>query len=128
MVADYILAYEPNTPNEAQRKSRAAKREMFEKNLKQQGLELEWEDIYFVLETFLYHLNFHNVFTCIIKQAVNKFPKFLDGIRTRQNLFKGALSGLRQFLATESPLKIMKNPFYFTSKAVSVLKIFKFLS
>ena len=45
MVADYILAYEPNTPNEVQRKSRAAKREMFEKNLKQQGLELEWEDI-----------------------------------------------------------------------------------
>lgn len=45
MDADYILAYEPNTPNEAQRKSRAAKREMFEKNLKQQGLELEWEDI-----------------------------------------------------------------------------------
>ena len=68
------------------------------------------------------------MFTCIIKQAVNKFPKFLDGIRTRQNLFKGALSGLRQFLATESPLKIMKNHFYFTSKAVSVLKIFKFLS
>ena len=45
MNTDYILAYEPNTPNEAQRKSRAAKREMFEKNLKRQGLELEWEDV-----------------------------------------------------------------------------------
>ena len=33
--------------------------------------------------------------------------------------FKGALSGLRQFLATESPLKMMKNAFYFTSKALS---------
>ena len=33
-----------------------------------------------------------------------------------------------QFLATESPLKIMKNAFYFTSKALSVLKIFKFSS
>ena len=41
---------------------------------------------------------------------------------------KGPLSGLRQFLATESPLKMMKNAFYFTSKALFVLKIFKFLS
>ena len=31
---------------------------------------------------------------------------------------KGALSGLRQFLATESPFKMMKNTFYFTSKAL----------
>ena len=42
--------------------------------------------------------------------------------------FKGALSGLRQFLATESPLKMIKNAFYFTSKAFSILKIFKILS
>ena len=42
--------------------------------------------------------------------------------------FKGALSGLRQLLATERPLKVMKNAFYFTSKALFVLKIFKFLS
>ena len=41
---------------------------------------------------------------------------------------KGALSGLRKFLATESPLKMMKNTFYFTSKALFVLKIFMFLS
>ena len=41
---------------------------------------------------------------------------------------KGALSGLRQFLATECPLKIMKNVFYFTWNALFVLKIFKFLS
>ena len=45
------------------------------------------------------------------------------------NNFKCALSGLRQFLAVESPLiKMMKNTFYFTSKALFVLKIFKFLS
>ena len=44
------------------------------------------------------------------------------------NEIKGALSGLRQFLAAESPLKMMKNAFYFTSKALFVLKIFKFLS
>ena len=41
---------------------------------------------------------------------------------------KGALSGLRQFLATESLLKMMKNAFYFTSTALFVLKIFKFLT
>ena len=41
---------------------------------------------------------------------------------------KGVLSGLRQFFATESPLKMMKNAFYFTLKALFVLKIFKFLS
>ena len=33
-----------------------------------------------------------------------------------------------QFLATESPLKMMKNPFYFTLKALCIFKIFKFLS
>ena len=42
--------------------------------------------------------------------------------------FKGTLSGLRQFLAIKSQLKMMKNAFYFTSKALFVLKIFKFLS
>ena len=44
------------------------------------------------------------------------------------HFFQGAPSGLRQFLAAESPLKIMKNAFYFTSKAFLLLKIFKFLS
>ena len=50
---------------------------------------------------------------------------FIKGI---QNKLKGALSGLSQFLATESSLQNMKNAFYFTSKALFVLKIFKFLS
>ena len=40
----------------------------------------------------------------------------------------GALSGPRQFVTTESPLKMMKIDFYFTLKALFVLKIFKFLS
>ena len=31
---------------------------------------------------------------------------------------RGALSGLRQFLATESPFKMMKNDFYFTIKTL----------
>ena len=46
----------------------------------------------------------------------------MDGSKT----FKGALSGLRQFLATENTLKMMKNVFYYTSKDFFVLKIFKF--
>ena len=50
----------------------------------------------------------------------------LESIADRD--LKGALEGLRQFLATETPLKMMKNPFYFTSKALFVLKIFKFFS
>ena len=42
--------------------------------------------------------------------------------------YKSALSGLRQYvLATESSLKMMKNVFYFTLKALFVLKIFKFV-
>ena len=42
-------------------------------------------------------------------------------------VLKGTFSDLRQFLATESPLKMMKYTFYFTSKALSVLETFKFL-
>ena len=42
--------------------------------------------------------------------------------------FKGIFSSLRQFLATESSLKMIKNASYFTLKALFVLKMFKFLS
>ena len=41
---------------------------------------------------------------------------------------KGALSGLRKFLAIESPLKMMKNAYYFTPRALFVTIAFKFLS
>ena len=40
-------------------------------------------------------------------------------------MFKGTLSGMRQFLATESPLKMLKNAVCFTLKALFVLKISK---
>ena len=56
--------------------------------------------------------------------------KFSSGnskeIESHTDLFKGAPWGLRYFLATESPLKMMKNVFCFTSKALFVLM--KFLS
>ena len=41
---------------------------------------------------------------------------------------KGALSSLRLLLATESPLKLMKNAFYFILKALLAVRIFTFLS
>ena len=53
---------------------------------------------------------------------------FRTNILLAEIWLKGALSDLRQILTTESPLKMMKNAFYFTSKAFFVLKIFKFLS
>ena len=40
---------------------------------------------------------------------------------------KSVLSGLIQFLATESPLKIMKRAFYFYLKTLFVRGIFKFM-
>ena len=43
-------------------------------------------------------------------------------------IVKGALSGLKQFLAFERPLKMMKNTFYFTLKTRSAPKIFEFSS
>ena len=42
--------------------------------------------------------------------------------------FKAALSGMRQFLAIETPFKMMKNALYFISTALFVLKILRFLS
>ena len=61
---------------------------------------------------------------------MNMFHEFKSYLKIFYDcvIVKGALSGLRQFLAIESPLKMMKNTFYFTSKALFVLKIFKFLS
>ena len=50
-----------------------------------------------------------------------------DLLETSIFQFKGVLASLRQFLATENPLKLMKNVFYFTLKSLFVLKIFKFL-
>ena len=58
----------------------------------------------------------------------NMTQTFLFQIKNLLGLFKGPLPGLRQFLATESPLKMMKNAFYFISRTLFVLRIFKFLS
>ena len=60
-----------------------------------------------------------NLFVQITINLDTKFDKIY---------FEGSLSGLKQFLATESPLKTMKNVFYFNLKAFFVLKIIKFSS
>ena len=44
----------------------------------------------------------------------------------RKKKRKGTLSGLRQFLGTASPLKMLKNAFYFTSKAFSFSRYLNF--
>ena len=43
-------------------------------------------------------------------------------------LLKGVLLGLRQFLSIENALKMTRNAFCFTLKALFVLKLFRFLS
>ena len=69
---------------------------------------------------------FQAVEMCSFDQIVHHVVKIVSWIF--EHMIKGELSGLRKFLATESPLKMMKNYFYFTLKSLSVLKIFKFLS
>ena len=66
---------------------------------------------------FLWHINTSLKSSC----AVLLFKKKC------WNGFKGTLSGMRQFLATEGPLKVMKNAFYFTLEPLFVLQIIKLL-
>ena len=65
---------------------------------------------------------------CILSFRSGDTLKVKRGLNRVFSCFKGALSGLRQFLATESPLRTMENAFYFTSKALFILMIFNFLS
>ena len=53
--------------------------------------------------------------------------RHLKGVVTTVKI-KGAPSGLKQFLAIKSSLKMMKTAFYFILKALFVLEMFKFLS
>ena len=65
-------------------------------------------------------------------QSIDMHRKSLDWFFCDDNicfkLVKDTLSGLRQFLATEYPLRMVKNAFDFTLKALSALNTFKFLS
>ena len=61
-------------------------------------------------------------------KGVKTFEKRLKLFEYLRNNIKSALAGMRQFLANESPVKMMKNAFEFTLKALFVPKIFKFFS
>ena len=69
---------------------------------------------------------FFHMFFCLYQPYL--YSVFHRSFRILYFVFRGAISILRQFLAAESLLKMIKNSFYFASKAVFVLKIFKFLS
>ena len=62
----------------------------------------------------MYFLLCYVLFTTKLYLTKSKFYYF-------KFVLKSALSSLRQFLITESPLKMMKNTFYFTLKALLVL-------
>ena len=64
-------------------------------------------------------------YLCVWRKSIYVSRKKED---MKQEYFKSALLGLKQLLAIESPLKMMKNASYFTSKAVSFSKIFRFFS
>ena len=59
------------------------------------------------------------------KKSIMKEYKCSGSVNSK---LKGAFSGLRIFLATESPLNMMKNAFYSIIKSLFVRKIFNFLS
>ena len=64
---------------------------------------------------------------CCVKCARLKLQKNLFRFLLICSL-KGPFSGLRQFPIIESPLKMIKNTFYFVLKALFVHEIFKLLS
>ena len=77
-----------------------------------------------MIENVLYvELTQHETCSDFLLSSLQNVSVFLN---SNNIFFKGPLPGLRQFLETESSLKMMKNVFYFTLKTHFVLKIFKF--
>ena len=64
----------------------------------------------------------------MVRLCFNKVSSLESPSLLKEDFFKGTLEGLIQLLSTESPLKVMKNAFYFTLKALFVVKLFIFLS
>ena len=52
-----------------------------------------------------------------MKFSVKDPQETVDLVALTEEIVKGVLSVLRQFLATESPLKMMKNDFFFHLKS-----------
>ena len=55
--------------------------------------------------------------TSLQRKICLDFEECKNLLKFTRSLFKGSFSGLMQFLATESPLKMMKNAFYFMLKS-----------
>ena len=63
-------------------------------------------------------------FQCVAKGCIgNEWVKWL---LLTINQFKVALSGLRQFLPTGSPLQMTKSPFYFTIKTIFIIQFWSY--
>ena len=75
---------------------------------------LKLRNISSVMEEYLLYKNCEKPNVSLELFSQNGFPEV-------------AFSSLRQILPTKSPLKMIKNTFYFTWKALLVLKIFQFL-
>ena len=84
-----------------------------------------------ILKKWKLFLKISSFYTCVPKfkimwctvleiRSETDWIPFHFGIYQHRVAFKGALSGLRQLLTTESPLKMMKNVFYFTSKVLTL--------
>ena len=67
---------------------------------------------------------FQNILIKVNSKLKESLSELRLVLKAKGNLFdiKGALSNLRQFLATESSLKVVKNAFYFTFKVIFVLR------
>ena len=70
------------------------------------------------LTTFNYQVE------CEIRNVKDEIFGIFKKCSNCKQLFIDTLASLRQFLSTESPLKIMENAFYFTLKYLFVLKTF----
>ena len=55
--------------------------------------------------------------TSLQRKTYLNFEECKDLLKFTRSLFKGSLSGLMQFLATERPFKMMKNAFYLILKS-----------
>ena len=62
-----------------------------------------------------------------MKRTIENMLTYTEVLSFLLKSFKRPVSGLRQFLKIECPLKIMKSVFYFMSKARFVLEMFTFL-
>ena len=86
---------------------------------------------FFLLQFNVYRTHSRDCFWRRVKVKLSLRCRKTNYLKIFKNVtgsVKGALSSLRHFLATENPLKTMKTAFYFTLKALFVLKIFWFLS